>query len=276
MKFQYSRTYTGAVRLVVFDWAGTTVDYGCQAPVLAFVKGFEDMGVPVSMEAARGPMGMEKRAHIKAVSELDEVRQAWKRVHGRAVTNTDIDVMFENFSRLLLESIAAKSTLLPGVVDTVEKLRGQAVKIAGSTGYFAEAADIIVEGAATEGYSPDFTICASDVPAGRPAPWMIFQAMQELDVYPPEAVVNVGDTPVDIETALNGGVWAVGVAATGNQMGLNEEEIPALSLEEYVTRLNKARDSLFRAGAHFVVDTMEELPGMIDIINSYLAEGSRP
>ena len=276
MEFHYFRSYTGGVKLVVFDWAGTVVDYGCQAPILAFVKGFQDMGVPVSMEAARGPMGMEKWAHIKAVTELDEVKQAWMRVHGRAVTDADIDTMFESFSRLLLDSIAAKSTLLPDVVTSVEALRGQAVKIAGSTGYFTEAADIIVEGAAREGYSPDYTTCASNVPAGRPAPWMIFQAMQELDVYPAEAVVNVGDTPVDMETALNAGVWAVGVAATGNQMGLNEAEIEALTPEEYTTRLSKARDSLFRAGAHFVMDTMEELPGVIDIINNHLAEGSRP
>jgi phosphonoacetaldehyde hydrolase len=105
---------------------------------------------------------------------------------------------------------------------------------------------------------------------------MIFQAMQELDVYPAEAVVNVGDTPVDMETALNAGVWAVGVAATGNQMGLSEEESKALAPEEYTTRLGKARGSLFRAGAHFVIDTMEELPGVIDIINNALAKGSRP
>jgi phosphonoacetaldehyde hydrolase len=155
-------------------------------------------------------------------------------------------------------------------------LRNQAVRIAGSTGYFTEAADIITEGAARQGYSPDYTTCASNVPAGRPAPWMIFQAMQELDVYPAEAVVNVGDTPVDMETALNAGVWAVGVAATGNQMGLNEEEIKTLAPEEYTARLSKARDSLFRAGAHFVIDTMEELLGVIDIINNSLAKGSRP
>jgi len=276
MELQYTRSNTGEVKLVVFDWAGTMVDYGSQAPILAFVRGFQDMGVEVSMEATRGPMGMEKRAHIKAVTELDEVKQAWKSIHGRAVTEADIDAMFENFSKLLLDSIEAKSKLLPGVVNAVEELRGQAVKIAGSTGYFTEAADIIVESAARGGYSPDFTTCASNVPAGRPAPWMIFQAMQELDVYPPQAVVNVGDTPVDMETALNGGVWAVGIAATGNQMGLNEEEVAALAPEEYRTRLHEARDSLFRAGAHFVADTMEELPGVIGMINSCLARNSKP
>lgn len=276
MEFQYTRSYIGNVKLVVFDWAGTMVDYGCQAPILAFAQGFKDMGVPVSMEAARGPMGMEKWAHIKAVTELDEVKQAWHNVHKRGVTDADIDAMFEKFSKLLLDSIAAKSTLLPGVVNSIEALRSEGIKIAGSTGYFTEAADIVVECAAKEGYRPDFTTCASNVPAGRPAPWMIYQAMQALGVYPVEAVVNVGDTPVDMETALNAGVWSVGVAATGNQMGLTEEEIEGLDPKEYGARLAKARESLFKAGAHFVINTMEELPEIIDMINEYLAEGHKP
>ena len=105
---------------------------------------------------------------------------------------------------------------------------------------------------------------------------MIYQAMEALDIYPPEAVVNVGDTPVDMETALNAGVWSVGVAATGNQMGLTEEETAALKTEEYLLRLTKARESLVKAGAHFVIDTIEELPEVIDRINEYLAEGAKP
>ena len=276
MEFQYTRCHVDRVRLVVFDWAGTMVDYGCQAPILAFVQGFKDMGVQVSMDTARGPMGMEKRAHIKAVTESEEVKQAWRNVHSRDITDSDIDTMFENFSGLLLDSIAEKSVLLPDVKNCVDALRSDGIRIAGSTGYFKEAADIVARQAAKQGYIPDFNTCASNVPVGRPAPWMIYQAMEALDIYPPEAVVNVGDTPVDIETALNAGVWSVGVAATGNQMGLTEEEIEQLDPEEYVERLAKARQSLFKAGAHFVINTMAELPEVVDIINDYLAEGSKP
>ena len=276
MEYYYARTYRGRVQLAVFDWAGTMVDYGCQAPILAFVQGFKEMGVDVSMDMARGPMGMEKRAHIRAVSELDEVKQAWKAVHGREISEQDIDMMFQSFSKLLLDSIAAKSTLLPDVVRNVDMLRSDGIKIGASTGYFTEAADIVVAGAAREGYRPDFTTCASDVPAGRPAPWMIYRVMQALDIYPPEAVVNVGDTPVDMETALNAGVWSVGVAATGNQMGLTEAEIASLPPEEYKTRLSRARESLWRAGAHCVIDTMDELPEVIRTINKNLAAGSKP
>ncbi|WP_163335837.1 phosphonoacetaldehyde hydrolase [Desulfopila sp. IMCC35008] len=276
MEFTYNRTYRGKVRLVVFDWAGTMVDYGCQAPIAAFVAGFKAKGVNVSMGAARIPMGMEKREHIKTVAAMDEVARLWQEVHGRAVREQDIDTMYDEFAALLLASIEAKSNLLPEVIEAVAELRKRNIKIGASTGYFTEAADIVVKKAASQGYAPDFTICASDVPAGRPEPWMIFRVMEALGIYPPEAVVNVGDTPIDIESALNAGVWSVGVAATGNQMGVTEAEIKTLPEEEYMSRLQKARNSLAAVGAHYVIDTMADLPSVIDSVEAALSAGARP
>ena len=276
MRFTYSRAYQGEIQLVIFDWAGTTVDFGCQAPVDAFVKGFGNRGVEVSMEAARLPMGMEKRDHIAAVAAMEEVARCWADVHGRKITDGDIDSMFNDFSSLLLESIEAQSRLLPGVRETVDKLRAQGIKIGASTGYFTEAAEIVIKNGAAAGYCPDYTICASDVPSGRPHPWMIYRTMEALDVYPPEAVVNVGDTTVDIEFALNAGVWAVGIAETGNQMGLTEEELNRVAPDIRREKLEKARQSLSRQGAHFVIDRMNELPNVIEEINRKMQQGIKP
>ena len=276
MEFQFKRTYQGKIKLVVFDWAGTMVDFGCQAPIDAFVAGFKEMRVEVSVENARIPMGMEKRNHIKTVVGFPEVAKAWEKVHGRMVSDADIDSMYDNFTSLLLKSIESKSELLPGVLDAVDILRKNGVKIGASTGYFTEAAEIVTQRAAKDGYIPDFTICSSDVPDGRPYPWMIFRTMEALNVCPPSAVVNVGDTPVDIASALNAGVWAVGVAATGNQMGLTEKELHKLAADDYKRRLEKARESLFKEGAHFVIDTMDQFPAVIENINECLARGERP
>jgi phosphonoacetaldehyde hydrolase len=268
--------YRGKVQLAVFDWAGTTVDFGCQAPVAAFVEGFNQMGVKVTPEAARIPMGMEKRDHIRAVAAQDDVKRTWHNVHGRRISENDIDIMYNAFATLLLESIEVKSDLIPGVLPAIEMLRGQGVKIGASTGYFKEAAEIVAAKAAKFGYTPDFSICSSDVPAGRPQPWMIYKTMEALRVFPPGAVVNIGDTPVDIESGLNAGVWSIGVAATGNQMGLTEEELKQLSSKEYTCSLEKAKNSLYSAGAHFVIDTMPELPEIIAKINITLASSKTP
>ncbi len=68
----------------------------------------------------------------------------------------------------------------------------------------------------------------------------------------------------------------IGVAATGNQMGLSEEEIRNLSAGEYQTRLENARGSLFKAGAHYVIDRMDQFPAVVDKINECLASGKKP
>ncbi len=276
MHYQYSRTYRDRVRLVVFDWAGTIVDYGCQAPIAAFVAGFQAMGVEVGMEVARGPMGMEKRDHIRTVAAVDEVAKAWMKKHGRPISEADINSMYDNFVALLLAQLKEQSKLLPYITETVATLRNQGIKIGSSTGYFTEAADIVSAQAAEEGFRPDYSICSSDVAVGRPAPWMIYRVMEKLNVSPPEAVINVGDTPVDIESGLNAGVWTVGVAATGNQMGLTEKECGELGADAYTLRLEKARTSLAQAGAHWVIDTMQELPAIVMTINALLAAGKKP
>ena len=141
MNYQYARTYRGTVQLVVFDWAGTTVDFGCQAPVSAFVEGFRQQGVHVSSRAARIPMGMEKRDHIRALATQEEVNRSWREVHGRDVTENDIDTMYNAFASLLLESIEEQSNLIPGVLPAIEILRAQGIKIGASTGYFEKAAE---------------------------------------------------------------------------------------------------------------------------------------
>jgi phosphonoacetaldehyde hydrolase len=263
-----------SIRLAVFDWAGTTVDYGCQAPVYAFVECFKRQGIDISMEEARLPMGMEKRDHIRAVAKQGNVRSAWYKVHGSAISEGDIDKMYNLFASLLLSSIERQSDLVPDVIMVVDELRAQNILIGATTGYFREAAEVVAVKAATLGYSPDFTTNSSEVPAGRPEPWMIYRVMEALHVYPPQTVVNIGDTPVDVQSGINAGVWTVGIAATGNQMGLTEIECQALPESEYASRLCKARASLREAGAHYVIDTLQQLPEVIKDINDRLVAGS--
>ncbi len=272
----FERTYRGAVRLVVFDWAGTTVDFGCLAPIRAFIEGFRIKGIDVDERTARLPMGMEKRAHIKAVCEDEAVAQAWRQRYGRDVTETDIDAMFDDFVPHLLSILSSYSTIIPGVSDAVAALKNNGILIGSTTGYFREAADIVQAAAAGEGYIPDFSVCASDVKNGRPYPWMIYRVMEALNVCPPEAVVAVGDTEVDMHAGVNGGVWSVGVAATGNEMGLNRADYAALGNGEREKLLAKVREKLYLAGAHLVIDTMDELPSAIEKINDLLAAGDKP
>jgi len=268
--------YTKKIGLVVFDLAGTTVDYGSIAPVAAFVEGFKMMQIPITLTQARVPMGMEKRAHIRAVAAQQDVAARWQQVHGRAVTEADIDAMYEVFTPLLLDVLPQHCDLIPGVLEAIAWLDQRGIPFATTTGYFKQAAEMVLDKVSGLGFFPHASVCATEVPEGRPAPWMIYRCMEILDVYPPQRVVNVGDTAVDVASGRNAGVWSIGVAASGNELGMSHDEIRRLDGPLLLQRLKQARQALMAAGAHYVVDTVADLPDLIPKIEQRLAAGERP
>jgi len=277
MSFVYHRSYKGPVKLVILDWAGTTLDYGCYAPAVVFVEVFKRRGVEITMEQARRPMGLKKLDHIRAISKQDEVAKLWKQEHGKECTEADVQDMFEkDFVPLQVACIADYSELIPGTVETVNELKGRGIKIGSTTGYFTEAMEINLREAKKQGYDPDVNACASDVPAGRPEPWMVMSNMQQARVFPPEAVVKVDDTKPGISEGLNAGTWTIGVAKTGNEVGLNQQELAALPAEKVIRKVDQAADGLAKAGAHYVIESIADLPAIISEIEQKLTLGDRP
>lgn len=266
----------GKIKLVIFDLAGTTVDHGCIAPVAAFINGFKEFGVDISIEQARGPMGMEKRAHIRTIGQLEDVSSQWRSVHGRDLEETDIDAMYHAFVPGLLKVLPEYSGLIPGVISCVRNLERRNIQYAATTGYFREATDIVLQQAGKAGFTPQVSCCATEVPEGRPAPWMIYHCMQSTGIYPPHLVVNVGDTPVDVESGRNAGVWSIGVTASGNAVGLSELELTALNDQKRRSMVAAAKENLFAAGAHFVIDSVAELPDLIAEIEQKIHRDKSP
>ena len=89
--YVYLRTYQGPVRGMVLDWSGTTADAYVLAPAVVFVDVFRKHGVEISMTEARGPMGLRKDLHIKALTEVPELRERWQGVHGSEPDQADVD-----------------------------------------------------------------------------------------------------------------------------------------------------------------------------------------
>ena len=85
------------VEAVIFDWAGTTVDYGCFAPVQAFADVFEHHGVKPTMEETRAPMGMLKIDHIREMLRMERIASAWERVHGKRPDEDDAQALYALF-----------------------------------------------------------------------------------------------------------------------------------------------------------------------------------
>jgi phosphonoacetaldehyde hydrolase len=258
---------------VIFDWAGTIVDHGSRAPVAAFREVFRRRGVEVSAETARFPMGLSKRDHLAAMLAAGECASAWRRNFGRDPSAQDLDALYAEFLPIQYEILPHYAEVIPGVIDLARELRRRGLALGSTTGYSRGMLDILEPLAAKQGLCVDCIVCADQVPAGRPKPWMLFAAAEALDAYPPRALVNVDDTAAGVEAGCNAGFWTIGVARTGSELGLSLDETAALDPNELERRIDAARRKLLAAGADFVVDSAVELPAVLDAIEKRLASG---
>jgi len=276
MSFSFVRTYTGPVKAVVFDWAGTMIDFGSLAPVKAFTTLFANNGVEISVAEARAPMGVEKREHIAQLLAMPRIAEAWAEAHGVAADDADIDRLYLEFIPVQIAVIAERSELIPGAKATADYLSERGIKIGANTGYAAEMITEMVKRAAEQGYSPDSVVTATEVLRGRPYPHMLWKNLLQLEIETVQSVVKVDDTVAGIEEGLNAGAWTVALAASGNEVGLDAAQWLALSEKEQ-SEVSAAAYKKFRAsGAHYVIDTVAELPAVIEDIEARLAAGDRP
>ena len=264
MDFIFRRIYKGAIKAVIFDLAGTVVDYGSCAPAGVFVELFRNHNIKISNNQARGPMGMHKKDHIRALLKMEAISTEWEKIHGKLWSEDDVESMYQEFIPLQIDCLPKYNRLIPGVLELAEKLRSQDIKIGVTTGYNNEMTDLVIEGMSKQGFKPDSVVCATDVAAGRPAPWMIFRSMEKLGVFPPESLISVGDTIPDIESGLNAGVWTVGVAKSGNMIGLSEDDVSSMPKAELEARLNEAYEIMYRSGAHYVIDSVADFENVLD------------
>jgi len=266
--------YTGPVKAVILDWAGTVVDHGSRAPMGAFQRAFAQFGVEISVADARGPMGMAKADHIRLVGR--SVNAAWRARHGRDFGEEDVAAIFAVFEPMNVAAIREHGALIPGAAEALAALAARGIRIGSTTGYTRPIMAELAPLAAAQGFAPEVIVCAGDLPAGRPAPLQMWHAMAQMGVWPAAAVVKVDDTEVGIAEGLSAGCWTVGVALSGNSCGLSRDELSAVPPGERDALRLKAGGKLKRAGAHFVIDSIADLPPILDDIEGRLLRGERP
>jgi phosphonoacetaldehyde hydrolase len=270
------KPYRGQLQAVILDWAGTTVDHGSLAPVRVLEKIFADRGIEISEEEARRDMGVLKKDHIRSLLHFERIASEWKKRYNKAPGEDEVEILFADFIPQQMACLVECSSVISGVPRAVEQLRDRGLKIGSTTGYTRPLMEILLPQAARQGYVADCVLCPDDVGAGRPLPWMIYENAVRMKIYPLEAIIKIGDTISDIEEGLNAGCWAVGVAQTGNMIGMTEQQWGALSQAEREVRLQDARRKLQDAGAHYTIDTLAEIKPIVDGIEARLQNGERP
>ena len=252
------------IKAVIFDWAGTTVDYGCFAPVQGFIDGYKSIGIEITNEMARKPMGLSKIDHTRAIAAM---------LPGQ-VTEEQILSAYAVFEKTLFSNIVTHCDIKDHVVETVATLRGQGIKIGSTTGYTSAMMELVLPKAAAQGYSPDFYITPDQTAKGRPYPYMIWNNLMRFDIIDPGEAIKVGDTTTDILEGKNAGCWTAGIILGSSELGLSRDEVAALSEEDLAGRKAAVRAAYYQTGADYIIDDVDELPGVIDDINRRLAQNA--
>ena len=264
------RTHT--IRAVVFDWAGTIFDFGSHAPMGAFVKLFEQEGIKISIEEARGPMGMPKWDHIHALGHLDSIQTQWLSTFGRPFSERDTDRLYEIFTPMNAAAVSEHAELIPGFLELAADLRAQGIKIGTTTGYNRQIMDVVLPLVKAQGFTPDNLVCADDLPTSRPTPMGMYKCFLDLDVWPSRSVVKVDDTVPGLLEGYHSDCWTVGVIASGNEAGLTYQQWKALAEHEKTLLRKRVAARLAAGHPDFLIDTVADLPSVLTKIQHLLAQ----
>ena len=261
---------------IIFDWAGTVVDFGCLCPIAAFQAAFQELGVALTPENIQQSMGIHKRDHIVEILAIPEVLATWHALHGRAPEASDVDALYRTAERRMVETVGESAPPVPGLAKTLDMVRHRGLRIGSTTGYTSPLMEILAPAAARHGYVPEYWIAANQVPQGRPWPWMIYKNMEHLKICPPSAVVKVGDTVADVAEASNAGVWSVAVVESSSLVGRSEADLAATAEKDRHRIFQRAAKKLAEAGAHFVIKNLAELESALEQIEHRLSNGQTP
>lgn len=264
------------LQAAILDWAGTVVDFGSFAPTRIFVEAFAQFDVEISLTEARGPMGMGKWDHIRALCDQPAIAERFQRRFGRLPSDDDVTAIYERFMPLQIAKVGEHSALIPGALGTIAALRERGLLIGSCSGYPRAVMDTVVELAADAGYRPDHVVASDEVPRGRPSPAPALANVIALGLGDVAACVKVDDTEPGILEGHHAGMWTVALRFSGNFLGLTWDEFksqPAERLAEERQRI----DALFApCRPHYLIDTIAELPAVIDAIDLRLSRGEMP
>lgn len=267
-----------SVQAVIFDWAGTTVDFGSFAPTTIFVQAFrEAYDFDISLKEARGPMGMGKWDHIRALGNDPTISARWQAQFGRLMTDADVDQIYETFMPLQIAKVAEHADLIPGTLETIQWLRARDIKIGSCSGYPRAVMQVLQAAAAERGYTPDCVIATGDLKAGsRPGPWMALQNVQELAIQAVWRCIKVDDSAPGIHEGHNAGMWTIGLALSGNESGLTLDEFLAADEQTKASARQTASVNLRAAKAHYIIDTIADIPSVVQDIEARIDRDERP
>jgi phosphonoacetaldehyde hydrolase len=255
---------------------GTIVDRYSFTPLLCIQRAFKGNRINVTGSMIRKDMGLSKEDHINKLFEDKNIQKQWDHKYHQRPTKGDKLGLLSDFKVLLERETKLNMKVLPHTAKCISKLRKDNIVTGVTTGFDLEQMERIKWLLESENIFLDSYVSSTCLnKPGRPEPHMIFENMARLKIDDPRRLIKIDDTVSGIQEGLNADCWTVAVSRWSSNMNVNsKEEIDQLenlgnnnNYYQLRDRINKSRKILESSGAHYVINTLAELPSIIDDIN---------
>lgn len=268
------------VRMIVFDVGGTIIDPYVKSPAKVFSTLFERYNITLTNGMIRHSMGKYKKDHIKDILNNPCVIEQWKIHHRRYPTENDVEYLYKNFQPIQYQTIEKYAFEIPNTINILTQLKQKYVISYGiSTGFSRKMLDLVLKQNPEISKLIDSSSTSDEVSLPRPFSDMVKENMLKQNITNSNLVVKVDDTNVGIEEGKNANTWTVGIVKYGNEMGNyvdSIEEFQKLPYEHQQKLMLSSIESFQKSQPHFIIDSIENMPEVIDEINNYLQSGFKP
>ena len=270
------------IKACIFDLGGTIIDRYSLTPLLAFRKAFKKYAIDLSPSLIRKDMGLNKMDHINKIFENTDIQKQWLGLNLEIADNRVRKDIFKGFSKIQAKETIERMKIIPETIGCMRYLQDNNILTGVTTGFDYEQTMRVKSLLETYNIYLDSYVSSTclDLPA-RPEPYMIHKNMDNLDLDDAREIIKIDDTVSGIQEGLNAGCLTVAVARWSVNMGIDSYEDMmkldnvimdgsnnySLNYHNHKEKLKESREILEKSGAHYVIDTLEELPGIIEHIN---------
>ncbi len=258
------------IKLCILDLGGTIVDKYSLSPFISLKHAFKRKGINIPNKLIFQDMGKDKYDHIRIILDDKYVSRQWMQVHGNYPNVDSTMNVFDEFIKYQINEGISNIDILPETKNTINWLKENNIKTGITTGFSRPIMNAIKEKIIDDNIHIDEYVSSTCLgKPGRPNPHMMNSIINKFSISDKNSIIKIDDTCVGIEEGKNAGTLTIGVAKWSTNMKMTDySQEKNMSKEEYVERLKNSREELWKASPDYVIDSLEELPRIINMINS--------
>jgi len=259
------------IKACIFDLGGTIVDRYSMTSLLSLRKLFINRAININNALLLKGVGMNNQEHILNILNDKTILKKWFNRYNDYPDEYDVKVLLNELNCEQSEYSEKMIDILPETKECIDYLGFNYIKTASTTEFDKENMKAVQNKLERNDIYLDHYVSSEGLrKLGRPLPFMIQENMNILGISNPTEVMKIDDSTLGIEEGKIAGCITVGVARWSihmNIMNISEAYEYDETYPEIQEKLRHSRNTLREAGADYVIDTLDELPRLIESIN---------